>query len=198
VSARKNPYARPDARTLQARARGFPARSVFKLEEIDRRLGLLAPGRNVLDLGAAPGSWTLYASQRVGERGRVVAVDLTPFSQAFPGNVTALVGDVLELSGLALARFGAFDVVLSDMAPNTSGAKSADQARSLELFERALSLARVHGKPGSHFVGKLFMGPDFQRALAAVKSAYAKSHVLRPSGTRARSSEVFIAGLARR
>ncbi len=198
MSQRRNPYARPDARTLEAKAKGYPARSVFKLEEIDRRLRLLASGQHVLDLGAAPGSWSLYAAERVGARGRVLAVDLSEIRQRFPENVRVIQGDALDLSNDALSAFAPYDVVLSDMAPSTSGNKVRDQAQSFELFMRALDVAAALGKPGSAFVGKLFMSGDFQAARAAVKARYEKEQTLRPSGTRSVSSEVFLVGLEKR
>lgn len=196
--SRKNPYAGPDARTRAAKARGYPARSVFKLEEIDQRVRLLARGQRVLDLGAAPGSWSLYASERVGPAGRVLAVDRTPILQTFAPNVTVLQGDALDLANEALGVFAPYDVVLSDMAPSTSGAKASDQARSYELFSRALDVAKALGKAGSHFVGKLFMSGDFQAARRALGEAYARSQVIRPDATRSRSPEVFLVGLGKR
>jgi 23S rRNA (uridine2552-2'-O)-methyltransferase len=196
--SRKNPYAGPDAKTRAAKAQGYPARSVFKLQEIDRRVRLLSRGQRVLDLGAAPGSWSLYASERVGAIGRVLAVDRSPILQAFAPNVTVIEGDALSLDNQALAAFAPYDVVLSDMAPSTSGAKGSDQARSFELFMRALEVARALGRDGSHFVGKLFMSGDFQEARRALTEAYARSQVIRPDATRSQSSEVFLVGLARR
>ena len=196
--SRKNPYAAPDARTRAAKARGYPARSVFKLEEIDQRVRLLSRGQRVLDLGAAPGSWSLYASERVGANGRVLAVDRTPILQAFAPNVSVLEGDALSLENEALGAFAPYDVVLSDMAPSTSGAKSSDQARSFELFMRALDVARALGGEGSHFVGKLFMSGDFQEARRAVGETYSRAQVIRPDATRSRSPEVFLVGLGRK
>jgi 23S rRNA (uridine2552-2'-O)-methyltransferase len=194
VSQPKNPYARPDARTRQARAAGYPARSVFKLEEIDRRVGLLRRGQRVLDLGAAPGSWSMYASERVGPEGRVLAVDLTEIRQRLGANVTVIQGDVGLLDPAELELHAPFDVVLSDMAPSTSGSKVRDQTLSLELFLLALATARRAGKPGSSFVGKLFMGPDFKDAQAAAREQYSEMRVLRPKGTRSQSSELFVVG----
>jgi 23S rRNA (uridine2552-2'-O)-methyltransferase len=195
---KQNPYARPDARTRAAKAQGYPARSVFKLEEIDRRVKLFAPAQRVLDLGAAPGSWSLYAAQRVGEKGAVLAIDRQPIQQKFPPGVRVVQGDALTLETAELSEFAPYDVVLSDMAPNTSGSKAADQARSFELFMRAVEVALKLGRPGSHFVGKLFMSSDFEPARAALVSAYEKCQVIRPDGTRARSTEVFLVGLRRR
>ena len=198
MSGRKNPYAGADAHTRRAKAQGFPARSVFKLEEIDRRVRLLHKGQRVIDLGAAPGSWSLYASERVGASGRVLAVDRSPILQAFAPNVTVVLGDALSLDNQVLGAFAPYDVVLSDMAPSTSGSKASDQARSFELLMRALEVARALGRDGSHFVGKLFMGPDFDAAVAATKEKYGKTRVIRPEGTRQVSKEVFIIGMSLR
>ncbi len=192
--ARSNPYT-GDPRTRQAKAAGYPARSVFKLQEIDRRLRLLASGQRVLDLGAAPGSWSLYASQRVGARGHVLAIDLKPIEQAFVANVEVVQGDALSLETDALARFAPYDVVLSDMAPSTSGSKVRDQTQSFELFMRALDIAGALGRPGSSFVGKLFMGPDFPQAKRAISLRYASVKTIRPEGTRRESSELFVVGI---
>src|SRR5688572_18410757 len=141
MSKRKNPYAGADARTRAAKAKGFPARSVFKLEEIDRRVRLLKPGQHVIDLGAAPGSWSLYAAERVGPAGKVLAVDLSEITQLFPAQVEVVRGDALSLESEVLSRHAPYDVVLSDMAPSTSGSKVRDQAQSFELFMRALEVA---------------------------------------------------------
>jgi 23S rRNA (uridine2552-2'-O)-methyltransferase len=196
--SKKQPYARSDSHTKAARAQGYPARSVFKLEEIDRRVSLLRKGARVLDLGAAPGSWSLFASQRVGPSGRVLAIDLKSMSQAFPENVAVAEGDALTLETAALSTFAPYDVVLSDMAPNTSGSKISDQARSFELLMRALEIAGALGRKGSHFAGKLFMSSDFQEARAALTALYARSQVIRPDTTRSNSSEVFLIGLDKR
>ncbi len=195
---RGNPYAKPDAKTLAARAQGYPARSVFKLQEIDRRVRLLRAGQSVIDLGAAPGSWSLYASERVGPTGHVYAIDVKPLQQAFGPNVRVLEGDALSLDSAVLAEHAPYDVVLSDMAPNTSGSKLADQARSTELFLRALEVAIAHGKAGSHFAAKIFMSGDYKAAETEVRKAYSSVRTIRPDGTRQNSSEVFVVGMGRR
>ena len=197
MTRRKNPYAN-DPRTRAAKAQGYPARSIFKLQEIDQRVRLLKPGQRVLDLGAAPGSWSLYASQRVGASGRVVAVDLKPIEQAFPSQVAVIQGDALSVKSEAILAAAPFDVVLSDMAPSTSGNKQRDQVMSYELFDGALLVAAEFGRAGGHFVGKLFMGPDFEAARQAVRDRYAQCKVIRPVGTRTVSSEVFLVGMALR
>src|ERR1700722_20237133 len=152
--APKTPYKRPDHFTREAKKAGYPARSVFKLEEIDRRVRLLRPSMRVLDLGAAPGSWSLYAAQKIGHAGKLLAMDRDALSVALPAHAIFLQGDALTLENDALAMFAPYDVVLSDMAPNTSGNRSADQARSFELFMRALEVASSLTKVGGSFVGK--------------------------------------------
>ncbi len=194
----KNTYKRGDHFTREAKRAGYPARSVFKLEEIDRRLSLLRPGMRVLDLGAAPGSWTLYVAQKVGPSGKVLAVDLQEIAVPLPPHVTAVVGDALSLENEALATYAPYDAVVSDMAPNTTGNRLGDQTRSFELFMRALAVAKELGAPGSAFVGKIFMGEDFQNAKKAVKEVYAEDRAIKPEGTRTTSYELFLIGLKKR
>jgi 23S rRNA (uridine2552-2'-O)-methyltransferase len=199
VSAKaKNPYRRPDAFTRAAKAQGYPARSVFKLEEIDRRVRLLREGQRVLDLGAAPGSWSMYAAQKIGRSGKLLAVDLIPISASIGPNATVLQGDALSLTNGDLALFAPYDVVLSDMAPSTTGSKLADQARSFELYMVAFSIVKALGAPGGSFVGKLFMSDDFTKARDALRSLFGEVRTIRPEGTRSSSFEVFLVGLKRK
>ncbi|NUP12336.1 MAG: RlmE family RNA methyltransferase [Polyangiaceae bacterium] len=194
----QNPYKKPDQYTKAAKSAGFPARSVFKLEEIDKRCRLLRQGQRVLDLGAAPGSWSLYAIQKIGPHGHLVAIDLDPLTVSLGPNATALQGDAFDVANDVYVDNGPFDVVLSDMAPRTSGMREADQARSYELVLRALDIARVHGSPGSSFVAKIFMGPDFDKARAAIRETYAEVRTIRPETVRKNSIEVFLVGLKKR
>jgi 23S rRNA (uridine2552-2'-O)-methyltransferase len=193
----KNPYRRPDAFTKAARAQGYPARSVFKLEEIDRRVRLLRPGQRVLDLGAAPGSWSLYTAKKIGLSGKLLAVDLAELTVALGPSGKAIQGDALSLSNEDLGLFAPYDVVLSDMAPATSGSKVSDQARSFDLFMGAVAVARAHLRPGGSFVGKLFMSEDFGRAREALRAMFREERTMRPEGVRSGSGEVFLVGLGR-
>jgi len=195
---RRNPYGRPDHFTRDAKRRGFPARSVVKLEEIDRRVRLFAPGQHVLDLGAAPGSWSMYAAERVGHRGKILAVDLCALTVDLPPHAVFKTVDLLAAEVRDLALFAPYDVVLSDMAPKTTGTREADQATSFRLFMRALEIASESLKTGGNFVGKIFMGPDFSEARRAVKSQFSTERTIRPEATRDRSFEVFLVGLGRR
>jgi 23S rRNA (uridine2552-2'-O)-methyltransferase len=195
---RANPYERADRYTKAARERGYPARSVFKLEDLDRRAKLLRPGMHVLDLGAAPGSWTRYAAEQVGPQGRVLAVDLSPLATTLPANAVALQGDAFDLTDEALATFAPYDAVLSDMAPATTGSRSTDAIRSAALVERAIAVADALAKPGSSFVAKLFMGGEYDAVRALVQERYASLRTLRPEGVRKQSVEVFLVATGRR
>lgn len=194
----KNPYKRPDAFTRAAKAQGYPARSVFKLEEIDRRARVFRAGQRVLDLGAAPGSWSMFAAKQIGPSGKLLAVDLSPLTVALGPGSTAVQGDALALENRDLALFAPYDVVLSDMAPSTSGSKIADQARSYELFMRAVAVATELLAPGGTFVGKIFMSDDFPKARQALSALCSEVRVIRPEGTRSTSPEIFLVGLRRK
>jgi 23S rRNA (uridine2552-2'-O)-methyltransferase len=198
MARRDNPYKRPDRFTREAKQRGFPARSVFKLEGIDRKVGLFRKGQRVLDLGAAPGSWSMYAAERIGPEGKLLAVDLAELAQGAPGNVTFRQADALALDSGDLGLFAPYDVVLSDMAPSTTGTREADQAKSFELFLRALDIAAALLRPGGKFVGKIFMGPDFPEAKKRTKALFETERAIRPEGTRESSFEIFLVGLGRR
>jgi 23S rRNA (uridine2552-2'-O)-methyltransferase len=189
---RENPYKKPDRFTVEAKKAGFPARSVFKLEEIDRRAKLLRPGMRVLDLGAAPGSWAMYAARKVGPSGKLLAVDLQPLAVSLAPPAVFVQGDALSLENEQLSMFAPYDVVLSDMAPKTTGNRLGDQTRSFELCMRAIEVAAALLKDGGAFVGKIFMGEDLQLAQAELRKHFAKQRIMRPEGTRTVSYEVFL------
>lgn len=182
----------------RAKDEGYPARSVYKLDEIDRKVRLLRPGMRVLDLGASPGSWTLYAAERVGPTGRVLGLDLNPHRGELPANAEIRVCDAFEASAEALGGADAFDVVMSDMAPKTTGHRTVDQARSHALFDHALDVAQRVLRPGGSFVGKIFQGPDFESARKRVAREYEEAKIVRPQATRDVSYEIFLVGLRRR
>lgn len=168
---------------------------MFKLSEIDERHRVLAPGYRVLDLGCAPGSWLQYAATVVGPHGHLVGVDRAPIELDHPG-FRMVTGDIHELDDAELTGdLGAFDVVLSDMAPDTTGIRHVDQARSELLFERALQLATAHLAPAGNFVAKLFMGPDFQRLIRQTRELFDKVKIVKPAGSRRESIEQYVVGL---
>jgi len=186
-----------DHYSIRAGRENYPARSVYKLKEMDKRFHLFSPGNKVLDLGAAPGSWTLYAASRVRDQGRVLAVDRTDADISFPANVTFFCEDVFSRTpGLEaeLAAHTPFDVVLSDMAPNTTGQKITDQARSLDLAQEALALARITLVKGGRFVVKIFMGPDVQDFVQSMRPLFEKVKTFKPKSSRPESKEMFYLG----
>ncbi|MCA9642166.1 MAG: RlmE family RNA methyltransferase [Polyangiaceae bacterium] len=194
MAKKRNPY-QNDHHTRAARAAGFPARSVYKLEEIQKRVRLLGAGKRVLDLGAAPGSWSKYAGQQVGPKGLVVAIDLSAIEEQLGANVHIAQGDALDPDSALIAEHAPYDVVLSDMAPRTSGDKVRDRYLSYELAVGALEVAKRVGKPGSDFVAKIFMSEDFDAAKKAVQAAYESCKIVRPAATRDASTEVFLVGV---
>jgi 23S rRNA (uridine2552-2'-O)-methyltransferase len=178
----------------KAKREGFAARAVYKLEEIDEKFGVLAPGDRVLDLGCAPGSWLQYARTKVGDRGAMVGVDRFAIRESIPG-ARLIVGDVMTIEVAELrGELPAFDVVLSDMAPDTSGIKHLDQARSEVLFERALEIACAVLAPTGNFVGKLFQGPDFKRLTEVVRAKFATVKMAKPAASRGMSIEQYVIG----
>jgi 23S rRNA (uridine2552-2'-O)-methyltransferase len=198
MSRKPKDYTQPDRFTRAAKAAGYPARSVFKLEEIQRRYHIFRQGQRVLDLGAAPGSWTLYVSKEVGPGGRVLAVDLSEFPGGVPSNVIVRQLDVMQAGRAELGDHAPYHVVLSDMAPRTSGNKLRDQALSFELCQRAVAVADELAGADSHIVLKLFMSNDFKALETALRARYAECRTVRPEATRSQSTEVFLVGLRRR
>lgn len=182
----------------RARKEGFAARSVYKLEEIDRRVKLLAPGKRVLDLGAFPGSWTHYAASKVGPTGRVLGIDQKEFRGGLPAWAKIIMGDALTLDLATEHGPGSFDVVLSDMAPATTGHRFVDQTRSYDLYAKALNVAAAVLPPGGHFVGKIFLGPDFEQAKKDTHRIFEETKIVKPPASRTESYETYLVGLRRR
>lgn len=182
----------------KAKDEKYPARSVYKLKEIDGRFHILQPGLKALDLGAAPGSWSLAAAERLGSSGFVLACDIQNTETVFPPQVTFAREDVFNPSANfidSLIEHAPFDLVLSDMAPATTGTKFADQARSLDLALEAFALARQYLRVNGHFVVKIFMGPDIQQLLAPMRKDFNTVKTFKPRSSRAESKETFFIGL---
>jgi len=194
----EDPYSR------RARQLGFPARSVFKLQEMQERFRLLRPGARVLDLGAAPGSWSQYCLQALAGRGLVVGVDLNePSFDRHQGTGEAefrfLRGDLYAPEVEArLAELGPYDLVLSDAAPHTSGPHLVDAQASLELAGRALELALRLLKSGGGTVIKVFQGGQEGELLERLRAGFARARAFKPEASRSESREVYLLGLGRR
>lgn len=185
----------------KAKKENFAARSVFKLEEIDNRLKILKPGQKVLDLGAAPGSWSQYCSKKLGPQGRILGVDLTEIKIKLD-NAVFIQADLRDLNLEQIFQQHGFDpifdLVISDMAPKTTGIRITDQARSMELCELALDTARRFLRPGGHFVCKLFHSDDFNKLRNDIKKDFQKFEAIRPDSTRRISKEIFLVGLSKK
>ena len=181
-----------DSWSKRAKSQGYAARSVFKLEDLDRRFSLLRPGQRVLDLGCHPGSWLRYATVRVGPSGHVVGIDRTP-TPAFAAHCTTLTGDIYDTPPEALDPQGrGFDAVLSDMAPDTTGIPTTDQARSVALAEHALHLALTLLRPGGSFACKVFQGPDVAALVTATRARFTQVRQARPPAVRKSSTELYL------
>ncbi|MBL9020430.1 MAG: RlmE family RNA methyltransferase [Myxococcales bacterium] len=178
----------------KAKKEGYLARAVYKLQEIDEKHRIFDGGHRVLDLGCSPGSWLQYAQETIGERAVLVGLDRGPLQKP-PRGARIEVGDVMTIDvKQLLGELPAFDIVLSDMAPDTSGIRNLDQARSEALFERALEIAELTLAPGGNFVGKLFQGPDFKRLTEAVRAKFAAAKTMKPASSRQISIEQYVIG----
>lgn len=185
----------------KAKQNNFAARSVFKLEEIDLKFKIIRPGQIVLDLGASPGSWSQYCSQKIGSSGQVLGVDLKPVTVSLK-NAVFIQADLRSLElGDTFKEHGfrpPFDLVLSDMAPNTTGIRSTDQARSYELCDLALTVALNFLKKDGHFVCKLFHSDDFNELRDKIKNEFQQFHAVKPDSTRKISKEIFLIGIRKK
>ena len=183
-----------DKYVQQAQKLGLRSRAVFKIDEIQLKDKLIKPGMTVVDLGAAPGGWSQFAVEQVGDKGRVIACDILPMDPI--AGVDFLQGDFREEAVLAalLERVGdaKVDVVLSDMAPNMSGTPAVDQPRSMYLVELALEMCKEVLAPNGSFVVKVFQGVGSEEYLKAVRELFKVVKVRKPDSSRARSREVYI------
>ncbi len=181
----------------KAKKENFVARSIYKLEEIDAKHKLIKKGDYVFDLGYYPGSWVQYTSRIVGDEGKVVGIDIqevNPKIDKIP-NVDVYQKDVNDVKGLE--EFGVdkkFDVLVSDMAPNTTGIKSVDQARSLNLVEMVFYHLNTFLRPGGNFVIKVFDSNDAQNFLKLQRGLFKSYSYLKPKSTRSVSKEFFVIG----
>ncbi len=184
----------------KAKKENHLARSIYKLEEIDKKYKLIKKGMSVIDLGCSPGSWLEYVVKTVGNKGCAFGIDLKPVSKTFPGNTKIIQGDIFDFETMKKEINSCeflptkFDMVISDMAPNTSGQKDIDAYKSYELCVQALTVADTFLKTGGNFIVKIFMGEDFKAFLDSVKLSFDKHKVYKPKSSRPESKETFIIG----
>jgi 23S rRNA (uridine2552-2'-O)-methyltransferase len=187
-------YNQKDYFFKKAKKENYAARSIFKLQEIDDRFKILKSGYKILDLGAAPGSWAQYASEKAGPQGKVLGLDLQAIQISLP-NAVFIQADMRDANLVGIMQEHGFtppfDVVLSDMAPKTTGIRITDQARSMELCELALSTAEKYLRPRGSFVAKLFHSEEFEVFRDMLRARFGRVEVLRPKSTRKESKEIF-------
>lgn len=181
----------------RAKAEGYVCRAAYKLLELNTKDPILKKGMTVVDLGAAPGGWSQVAVKLVGQKGRVIALDLLPMK--YTGAVEYLQGDFSEDECLEqlmqILKGDPVDVVLSDMSPNMSGVKSVDQPVSVYLLELALDFALQVLNPGGHFVAKVFQGQGVEALVKVLKTHFKTVKQRKPPASRPRSAEIYLLGL---
>uniref|UniRef100_A0A7C3E5X5 Ribosomal RNA large subunit methyltransferase E n=1 Tax=Gracilinema caldarium TaxID=215591 RepID=A0A7C3E5X5_9SPIR len=210
--------------SLKAQKEGYPARSVYKLKEMDEKFGLfkgaskggkglgtaqgglsVGPVFKVLDIGAAPGSWSLYALRRMGRSGSLVSVDLSPLSRVYDkglfdgDNFFFIQGDITDSAVRAqLIERGPYHLVMSDVAPATTGNRSVDTLRSLALVEEVVSYAEAALASGGNLVVKVFQGGDTAEVLKRLRSLFATARSFKPEACRSESFETYYLGLGKK
>lgn len=184
----------------QAKKEGYRSRAAYKLIEIAERDRLLAPGMIVVDLGAAPGGWSQVAAEKLGGRGKVIALDLLEMAP-LPG-VTFIQGDFREPLVLAELKKNlgnrAPDLVISDMSPNISGISVVDKARGMHLAELALEFSADQLNSGGNLLVKVFQGAGFEEFLRTMRASFSRVITRKPEASRGRSSEIYLLGLGKR
>ena len=182
----------------RAKKERYPARSVYKLKEAQKKYGLIRKGDRVLDLGCSPGSWLLYAAELIGTRGEVLGIDQNAVTISLPARVKTFTADILTIDGPWIENAtlrNHFNVVLSDMAPATTGNKAVDSARSYRLCGAALNIAQMVLVPGGSFFCKIFQGDEFKRFSDSVRSRFKGHKIFKPQSSRKQSKEIFILGM---
>jgi len=200
-------YKKPDHWQLKARKEGYPARSVYKLKEIDEKFGFFKKdGKTlrILDIGAAPGSWSLYVLRKLPSEGFLAAVDLSPLSREFDkglfdnSNFFFVQGDVTaQETGEALLAKGPYSIIISDAAPNTTGNHTVDSARSLNLAETVVSFAESTLVSGGNLAVKIFQGSGTENLLKHLKTIFKSAKSFKPQACRGESVETYFIGLGK-
>lgn len=176
--------------TIKAREEGYPARSVYKLQEIDKKYQLIKKGSRVLDLGCAPGSWLLYLSKKVGDTGRVKGFDIEDIKIPLQKNIIFIKKDVLALENEDIK--GKYDAVVSDLAPSTSGMRDTDAERSLELCQKAFEIASTVLSSGGNFLCKVLDGESTNDFFKKINGSFRFAKRFRPKAVRKGSREIYI------
>ena len=190
-------YEKPDFWSQKAFKEGYPARSVYKLKEMDEKFGFLKKNAAVLDLGAAPGSWTVYLMRNLGAGGKVVSCDLNELSKSVNGeNLVFFKGDLNSKEiREKIKGEGPFDLVVCDAAPLTTGNRTVDTARSEGLVEMAVWYAEAMLKSGGNFCVKIFQSGAQQKYLQKMREIFQTAKGFKPEACRRESFETYLVGL---
>ena len=181
----------------EAKRNGYRSRAAYKLIEINKKRNILKKGDLVLDLGAAPGSWLQVVSEQIGSSGKVIGVDLTEIEGSLPDNVITIQDDVTTLTPTSFEGVTAFDVILSDMAPSTTGTRTIDHHGSVQLCNTALDLAATILKPHGHLVMKVLEGEVYRDLLDRAADSFENAKGYKPKASRSISTEMYIVCLNR-
>ncbi|MCQ2603449.1 MAG: RlmE family RNA methyltransferase [Spirochaetia bacterium] len=189
-----------DFYTKKAQKEGYPARSVYKLQEIQQKFNVIKKDFRVLDVGAAPGSWSMYIMKFLGNTGFLSAIDLKPLGiQVQNKNFFFIQGDAFSQENIqALAEKGPYNAVLSDAAPSTTGNKIVDTERSIQLIESIYNTALQVLLPGGNFVFKMFQGGKEKEILESMRKNFNSVKILKPQASRTNSFETFVIGLGKK
>lgn len=195
-----NSYEKPDFWSKKAFSEGYPARSVYKLKEMDEKFSLIGKNTRVMDLGAAPGSWTTYLLRALDGTGHVTAIDLSPLAKDVKGdNLSFFQGDLYAADIREEAKkLGPYTLVVCDAAPATTGNRTVDTARSGGLVELALFYAETMLSPGGNFVVKVFQGGGEQEMLKKMRGMFASARGFKPEACRSESFETYLIGLGKK
>lgn len=189
------PYIPNDKLAQKARSENYRARSVYKLKELDYKFNLIKPGMKVLDLAAAPGSWSQYASQQIGPNGHILALDIQEIKPIAP-NVTTAVCDITDKDRVEeeIKKLGweKADILISDIAPATTGISDVDHSRSIELNTHIFELSKLYLKSGGRLVLKVFDGKDFNNFVNTLKRHFKKVDRYKSTASRERSRELYV------
>lgn len=195
-----NSYEKPDFWSKKAFSEGYPARSVYKLKEINEKYNLFTKNAHVLDLGSAPGSWTVFILRTLENTGKLVSVDLKPLAKNVKGNnLVFFQGDLYdEALRERIKDEGPYDAVVCDAAPPTTGNRLIDTSRSAGLVELAFYYAQTMLKDGGNFAVKIFQGSDTRALTNQMKDLFSGHRSFKPTACRSESFETYLIGMQKK